>query len=214
MNGSGDGTGDNSRVHLFALHGFFDQQCLEVAYHFGNGRANHCIAVHQIQHLPHVLAVGVRIVAACPGTNIVNGAVIFFIEEGTRCAVQHPIAVLIHVQILVCEIGGAHPKMPGNAFHIYITKNRGSSFAAIRTLQAIDVLKNFFVLFMKQLVEVLSLSQPTDKLLILLLLLICNVKEFLVWIFTHDGRIRWNNAVLMRIAEIRILHEFRVAQTL
>ncbi|TND09291.1 MAG: hypothetical protein FD123_1378 [Bacteroidetes bacterium] len=138
---------------------------LQLLRDFQNRGTDQRVFLRNIQHLEYFLPVGMRVFAAGGGSAVVNGTVIFPVEERAGRMVHHEITVFIHVQVLLQKIAGLHAHMCGSAFNVFLVKNRAGGFTAVRTLQAVDMLKGFFVELMRMLVEVFRFGalQLRDK---------------------------------------------------
>lgn len=68
--------------------------------------------------------------------------------------------------------------MTSDTINIYIAKNRTGGFTTVRAFQTINFLKQFFMLRMKKLIQVLAFSPIQKKFFILLLIVLPTFKIF------------------------------------
>lgn len=101
-----------------------------------------------------LLAIGMWILPAGPGARLVYGAVIIGAQKRAGRCVKYIVALTVEVEILLDEVSRSHIKVAGQAFDIYVAKNGTGRFAAVGTLQAIDLREDLIVQLMHGLVEI------------------------------------------------------------
>lgn len=79
----------------------------------------------------------------------VDGTVVVCSQEGTRRYVQHVVSVVVKVQVLFYQLGGADTQVTGQPLDVNVPKDRTGRFTTIGTRQTIDFLENFIVQIME-----------------------------------------------------------------
>ena len=110
-----------------------------------------------VQDLSDVFAIGVGVFAAGLGSDFINStAIVFLLEKGTGGLIQDPVAVLVAVQVVVCEDGDGNLTVFGNAHDIPLLEDWARRFATVGAFQAIGMGKRVLMSGMKLRIQILG----------------------------------------------------------
>lgn len=100
-----------------------------------------------------LFAVGMRVVSTGFGAHIINGAVVVGAQKRAGRLVEHIIPVFVYMQVLLHQRRRPYAEVAGNAFYVFIPKNRAGGFATIGASKAISLFKNRLVQCFHHLVQ-------------------------------------------------------------